>query len=532
MDHDEDDTNDDTPLIPSPNQFFFSVYRENSSGDTNENKGEENFKNFSYKCDTCHKRRGNPILTCSTCVNSGDFCPSNHETCSHKKREFLLKLLNKTDYDEFLQYSKNKTYHLRCSDRMFLLKKFRSEKQILQLEYETKVQQSIEIHQMSDEIQVRKARLHLIRNKINIFQEQIERKKQLKIETLQRINTIRNQIQTIKTESNDIKNTMELTKEDIGKRIHSLIKHTNKLNKIRREQLDELSKYIFPIEEVSAMEDDLATRIKDLLQAQLSTSDGTNEEQVEQQEILNIQDYRYRIVRSHLSKNGDYRIDSLLSLCNIDNDIHEPDSPRTSVSHDLYEVISGLSHACQLINIIAVYLHINLPFRLHQLEFNTNNLTIDCLRANIAKLNANIISSCLSQGIPIELNNVSYTLENLFKLLRLERYPSRQRPILWPQNYIDKIENDVKDISRTSFMNEYWFDDDINDNDEADLLNNYEWEAVSQDNYIPNDPSVSDQTDSLPSTSSQQHSTLMSSSIDFLKNKSSSIFDSFVRNFK
>jgi hypothetical protein len=45
----------------------------------------------------------------------------------------------------------------------------------------------------------------------------------------------------------------------------------------------------------------------------------------------------------------------------------EPDSPQLSPSSDSYEVLSGLSHACQLINVIAFYLHINLPFRLHQL---------------------------------------------------------------------------------------------------------------------------------------------------------------------
>ena len=58
-------------------------------------------------------------------------------------------------------------------------------------------------------------------------------------------------------------------------------------------------------------------------------------------------------------------------------------------------------------------------------EFNTEELITDDLRANIAKLNANIVCSCLSQGIPVELTNVSYTLENLLKLLTLEQYRCR-----------------------------------------------------------------------------------------------------------
>lgn len=58
-------------------------------------------------------------------------------------------------------------------------------------------------------------------------------------------------------------------------------------------------------------------------------------------------------------------------------------------------------------------------------EFNTEELITDDLRANIAKLNANIVSCCLSEGIPVELANVSYTLENLLKLLTLEQYRCR-----------------------------------------------------------------------------------------------------------
>ncbi len=55
-------------------------------------------------------------------------------------------------------------------------------------------------------------------------------------------------------------------------------------------------------------------------------------------------------------------------------------------------------------------------------EFDTGYLTIDCLRANIAKLNANIYSSCLAQGVPIEVTSITYTLENLSKLLTFQKY--------------------------------------------------------------------------------------------------------------
>jgi len=64
----------------------------------------------------------------------------------------------------------------------------------------------------------------------------------------------------------------------------------------------------------------------------------------------------------------------VVSIYNVYRKANEPDSPaydidspQLSPSSEAYEVLSALSHACQLINVIAFYLHINLPFRLHQL---------------------------------------------------------------------------------------------------------------------------------------------------------------------
>jgi hypothetical protein len=58
-------------------------------------------------------------------------------------------------------------------------------------------------------------------------------------------------------------------------------------------------------------------------------------------------------------------------------------------------------------------------------SFSQDELLIEHLRADIAKLNANIITTCLSQGIPIEFTNVTHTPENLLKLLTFDQYPTR-----------------------------------------------------------------------------------------------------------
>jgi hypothetical protein len=107
------DNDDDEPLIFStPNHFLLTTYKENTRIYVNQTKINENGKSvLSYKRHLCQKTNRNAILTCSKCVNTGQFCSSKHELCSNKRREFLLKILNKNDYEEFQQSSSNKSSH-------------------------------------------------------------------------------------------------------------------------------------------------------------------------------------------------------------------------------------------------------------------------------------------------------------------------------------------------------------------------------------------------------------------------------------
>jgi len=104
MDHDDDES----PFTSLPNHFLLSTYKENISMNANQTKID-----LRYKCRLCRKIRDNPILTCSNCVNTGQFCSSKHDKCTIKQREFLLKLLNKNNYEEFQQYSTNQSIHLK-----------------------------------------------------------------------------------------------------------------------------------------------------------------------------------------------------------------------------------------------------------------------------------------------------------------------------------------------------------------------------------------------------------------------------------
>jgi hypothetical protein len=546
----EDESNNGNNSFPSssnvmtttiaPNHFLLSTYKENLRTNI-DNPSSSIHMNIhgqiktstssssSYKCCLCRKIVDDATLTCAKCVNTGRFCPAKHDTCSNKRRQVLMNMLNINDQEEFQQYSNkysiNTPPHLQCSDRMFFLKKFNIEKKILQTEYQTKIESSIRMNKLCEEISIRKNRLNLVNQSLIRLREQIEREKIMNIKIQQRNDKRRSRIQLIGKKIAEVKMVVNSSNDEIRKKNDLRIEQENKLYSIRRQRVNEVYKYVFPIEHVSSIADDLASTMRALSSAQQSIVDETNSDWSENDETFSD---RYQIVNSYLPVNGDYQIAKLLLTVDVDGKNPDIDSFQSTLSHELYEVLSALSHACQLINVIAFYLHIALPFRLHQLEFNTDNLTTDRLRADIAKLNANIVSSCISQGIPIENTHVTHTLENLCKLLTFKRYLSRPKPVVYSQQYIDAMEEEVNEISR-AYVTDYWFDDV--EKDVTDLLNSDEWETVPQDYNIPEDPSTQERLGALPSFSGQQqpHPSVMSNSIGFLKNKGSTLFNSVFR---
>lgn len=121
-----------------------------------------------------------------------------------------------------------------------------------------------------------------------------------------------------------------------------------------------------------------------LSSAQQPILDEINSDYSENDDSLNVGGDRYQIVHSCLPLNGDYQIAKRTSFASllgseprlstvvlltidVESKTHDVDSLQSTLSHELHEVLSALSHACQLINVIAFYLHIALPFRLHQL---------------------------------------------------------------------------------------------------------------------------------------------------------------------
>ncbi|CAF0766473.1 unnamed protein product [Didymodactylos carnosus] len=467
-----------TVTAPVSNHFLISSYKGNLPL----------LSTNCYKCHLCKHITDDCLLTCANCVNNGKFCHSKHENCSNASPNTYVKLLNSTDLDEYNQRKTSSTQ--------------------THLQIQIKMQPYLKRRKTSDEILVRRKRLGILKQHILKMRQQLEKDSNKLQETHGKINVLHDKKKSYERKFQNIKEILNASTGKVQTKNSERIEDEKNLLITRRQRINEICKYIFPIEET--FDTDEASGIESTVRAMINNAEQTTVDATGQWSEYDDQSFnkKFRIVASCLPGNGDYAFDKLLQIKT--DSIENANSLSSSTSHQLNEIMSGLSHACQLINILAFYLNITLPFRLHQLEFNTNNVTIERLRADIAKLNANILCGCFSQGIPINYSNAKHTIENLSKLILVNEYQSRPKPIIYSQNYIDMIEREVNDISR-AYVTDYWWDDF----EKYDMLNGDDWETVPQDYNIPDDPYLIEHS---------TQNTAMSGSIGLaLKNKSSLI---------
>jgi hypothetical protein len=118
--------------------------------------------------------------------------------------------------------------------------------------------------------------------------------------------------------------------------------------------------------------------VRALRSAQKSIVDEANQDGSDNDEPLTVGRDQYKIVNSHLAVEGNYSIDErryrhvvsrsiALLTFDVDGKTSDDDSSQSNLNYESEETLAALSHACLLINVIAFYLHISLPFRLHQL---------------------------------------------------------------------------------------------------------------------------------------------------------------------
>lgn len=121
----------------------------------------------------------------------------------------------------------------------------------------------------------------------------------------------------------------------------------------------------------------------------------------------------YSIVEPRLPAHGDYSQYNSWVLQQQECASPASDNPRNVG----YTLSAGLTLTAELVSVLSFYLDVCLPHHLHYREFCSGELSEEAFKHKVAKLNANVIHLCASQGVdPLHLRPKA-TLRNLLLLL-------------------------------------------------------------------------------------------------------------------
>ncbi|CAG7718466.1 unnamed protein product [Allacma fusca] len=91
-------------------------------------------------------------------------------------------------------------------------------------------------------------------------------------------------------------------------------------------------------------------------------------------------------------------------------------SGSSQVRNPAHVISAGLTFLTQFVNMISYYLDLRLPHRLSYSEFSVGCLANRKFNRKVAKLNANIVHLCTSQGVPASYLQPRKTISNLLLL--------------------------------------------------------------------------------------------------------------------
>lgn len=176
----------------------------------------------------------------------------------------------------------------------------------------------------------------------------------------------------------------------------------------------------------------------------------------------------HSIVAPTLPGSGDY---SAYNLWIAENKDGVPGGSTSAIidNNPAYNITAALTYTTQLVNILAFYLDVRLPYKMTYSEFCSNVMDEQQFSRRVARLNANILHLCFTQNVKLDVLNPPRTLHNILQLLNPETGDlGRMGPIETEPDQAQILEDQLSQDLATS---------EDSDSEEGDTLPT-EWEAV------------------------------------------------------
>ncbi|XP_076645287.1 autophagy related protein 14 [Halictus rubicundus] len=392
------------------------------------------------KCPLCHNSRR--IFYCRQCIQNGDFI---HSTSVYSER-FADKQL-----------------------RLLRLKAARAQ-------LEEKCMKALEKYKQRDklicDINTCKERVRLLQSLVNETKQSINRGNQ-RLNVLKDVNSQvalrlpkhEERVERLHRHVTGLKVKQEKQKEAVDRK-------RQQLKKVIRTATKQLIQYIFPLSKVqpnrslSSSEEDTSV---DVVTCALADASGTSYVRGRWiNDTDNSSEVQHCIVAPTLPGSGNYSAYSLWVAANKDG---VPGANKETAMHNpAYNISAALTYATQLVNIIAYYVNIRLPYKLAYGEFCENEMSDQKFARKVARLNSNVLHLCFTQNTNITVLHPMHTLQNLMHLLNTEISDlGRIGPMEVDSNIVAQLHSQlVPDLENN--------DDSASDEEEDSI--NWEWEAV------------------------------------------------------
>ncbi|XP_055620296.1 beclin 1-associated autophagy-related key regulator isoform X2 [Toxorhynchites rutilus septentrionalis] len=213
--------------------------------------------------------------------------------------------------------------------------------------------------------------------------------------------------------------------EESERRRAQLTELQEKLKQLKRDSVEKLVKYIFPISRAISNKSSLSSSDGETKNTIIEISEASRTAYVRGKWILqdSFGEVQHIIVAPTLPGNGNYSmyhdwgIMRAASDANFNGKSGDDAIKLVGSRNPAHIIAAALTYTTQLVQIISFYLDVRTPYKLSYSDFCTTALSETQFNRKVARLNANILYLCYTQGCRLGEARPTQTLKNILRLL-------------------------------------------------------------------------------------------------------------------
>ncbi|XP_058466030.1 beclin 1-associated autophagy-related key regulator [Malaya genurostris] len=353
---------------------------------------DSNMSSGSMRCPLCSYSKRH--FYCRSCIRNGDFLHSSH----HLLERFSDKQSRYKNLKSAHNTLENKCVHLFSRRRL-------------------SCQLRAEIKQKSENIDnIRKL---MVQKRENVLRLQSRKKELLESNRMLRMKLPRCD-DKVKVIGDYVLSKLEESERRRG----CLADLQSKLKQLKRDNIEKLIKYIFPVSQAISNKSSFSSSDGESKNTINEISEATRTAYVRGKWILqdSFGEIQHIIVAPALPGNGNYSAYNDWATVNPATEVSsvgktEDPTKNMASRNPAHTIAAALTYTTQLTQIISFYLDIRLPYKVSYNDFCTTALSEAHFNRKVARLNANILYLCYTQGCRLVELRPTHTLENVQRLL-------------------------------------------------------------------------------------------------------------------